>query len=1616
MQDCSISNVTIELQALLNQSGAYILKSSRYILCFLVLIFITFSSSLAFAQLELSPNLSDPDIKAELSAGSGSGASIIGDSIDLESGAFTLSTTDVSLQGNFDLPVAFSRSYALDGVDYHGQVLGSWNIDVPFITARVLEDGVTPHQDTSNTIDGWKNNRCTETVRQWFPAALTGDPLQNANDDVWGGARMFIPGQGGKLLLETVTGSNTAWGGTKPQKTTIDHWRVDCLGNLQNGPGEGFEATSPDGIKYTFNYWAPKEAGTLGVFERGETCNDSFCDLDSLERFRAFAIHANIYATEIRDVNNNWVRYDYDTIGQLRRIHSSDLREIVIEYDEGHIESVKVNAGTVKERVWTYDYSVDSLANRNLQKVTLPDGTFWEYGLPAQKPHQRGNGHANGSPVPTGTLSVTHPFGAQAKFDYTLTQNGKTNVSNEVDGWVGSIWPPGASEPIEVTSPFEQQASTWTKAITQKTIIVSPTETYVWNYWYEQDAGHRNGSGEPPLNDQKRRIITDPEGYETHLWYDRRHLSQTEYMMMKSEIYDGGTMVSRSTPTYLEAPSLGDSSVRMKFAPSRTSERLTTKTVTHQNGDTFTTEYDYNTNPNSPTYSFGRPVETRSWSNYSISDESRKRITQTTYEHNKDKWILGLPKTVRRNGRLVSTTDYTPLGQAHKRYDYSQTTPAGTYSYHSDGTLASMTDALGRTTEADDWHRGQPQTVTRPDGSTIKRSLDDNGWIMSQTDAKGRTTTYQRDVMGRLTRITPHTPSSGFKDRDTVISYNFNSTPIIQMITKGPRRDFVYYDSLLRPTLEGTYDFTTAELNWTRNEYDALGRQIFKSFPSPNAGNSDGTETDYDALGRVTQTRETVAPFATTRHEYLNFHRYKVTDPEGRSTTTYQYGWDGPDSGVPYLIRQHRGSDITTDTWIRRNVHGQIWRVDQNGTSGGFNVNQKQHFYYDAQQRLCRTRTPEGGDSVYAYNLANEMIAYAKGQSASGSCGAPSGNAKVNMTYDDLGRLKTTDFTDPATPDIWRDYDVNGNITKLYRGSGANAVNWDYRYDGYDRLIGEELVIAGAPEAFDIRYLYNGNGHMYRKYLPSGRGISYANDGLGRHSKLSWGGAIYADNASYHPSGALKTLSFGNGQAFTQALNRRLLPERLSVSKNGVDVQNLSYDYYADGRVKNKVDSVDSAYSAIHIYDGAGRLERANSAAWGAAAYRYDALGNLREKRFNKNGAIRTVTNNYNSRNRIISSIDTANIGYGFNYDSRGNIRTAGLLNFTYDMSDQPVAMNGRAPNTGTQVNANYLYDGNMKRVKSVVNGKTIYNVYDAAGRLVHVDEATDGKETDYLHGMGQTLARIKNGVFTYLHPDHLGSPQLGTGENGNVAFREAYSPYGEALLSPAANDNQSGFTGHIKDKSTGLNYMQARYYDPNIGRFLSIDPVTFLDTGKPEMFNRYSYAANDPINAFDPDGRQTVVIKDDGPNKIVVLPKNVYNKVNAKGSVPGKSSFNRSFKSKSQMERFATNIMEKAEAAGTVTHEGDATVYDAKPHGDGIIGKIMDKVSDVGTDGEKYGRVVTKTFEGSSPQNQAEAMQEIAQPSVAATGAALEAAGIGSNNETQIEVIATIHPVKEPK
>lgn len=107
--------------------------------------------------------------------------------------------------------------------------------------------------------------------------------------------------------------------------------------------------------------------------------------------------------------------------------------------------------------------------------------------------------------------------------------------------------------------------------------------------------------------------------------------------------------------------------------------------------------------------------------------------------------------------------------------------------------------------------------------------------------------------------------------------------------------------------------------------------------------------------------------------------------------------------------------------------------------------------------------------------------------------------------------------------------------------------------------------------------------------------------------------------------------------------------------------------------------------------------------------------------------------------------------------------------------------------------------------------------------------------------------------VVEYIHTDALGSIVAVTNAQGQVIERREYAPYGHQLT-PAVQ-NGPGYTGHVQDAATGLVYMQQRYYDPAIGRFLSVDPVGPLEDPL-KHFGRYHYVSNNPYKYIDPDGR----------------------------------------------------------------------------------------------------------------------------------------------------------------
>jgi len=119
-----------------------------------------------------------------------------------------------------------------------------------------------------------------------------------------------------------------------------------------------------------------------------------------------------------------------------------------------------------------------------------------------------------------------------------------------------------------------------------------------------------------------------------------------------------------------------------------------------------------------------------------------------------------------------------------------------------------------------------------------------------------------------------------------------------------------------------------------------------------------------------------------------------------------------------------------------------------------------------------------------------------------------------------------------------------------------------------------------------------------------------------------------------------------------------------------------------------------------------------------------------------------------------------------------------------------------------------------------------------------------------------------------YYHNDLAGTPLAATDASGNLLWRQGYKPYGERLDPKAPAEQQPWFTGKAHVEAAGLSYFGARWYDPQLGRFMGVDPRGF-DEANVHSFNRYAYANNNPYRFVDPDGREgieTLYMSDHAP------------------------------------------------------------------------------------------------------------------------------------------------------
>jgi len=177
-----------------------------------------------------------------------------------------------------------------------------------------------------------------------------------------------------------------------------------------------------------------------------------------------------------------------------------------------------------------------------------------------------------------------------------------------------------------------------------------------------------------------------------------------------------------------------------------------------------------------------------------------------------------------------------------------------------------------------------------------------------------------------------------------------------------------------------------------------------------------------------------------------------------------------------------------------------------------------------------------------------------------------------------------------------------------------------------------------------------------------------------------------------------------------------------------------------------------------------------------------------------------------------------------------------------------------QAPPTVT----NYTYDPSGQRI-TVSNGTTT-TVYPT--KNYNTDGTAEGT-TKHIFANGTDAATIQgtgaDAKVYYNHTDTLNSSSVITDSTGAVAETIDYFPFGAVRIDQKTGtfNEQRKYIGQEYDTDTGLNYLNARYYNATTGRFISQDPMFWgkLDLSNPQNFNSYSYARNNPIVGSDPSG-----------------------------------------------------------------------------------------------------------------------------------------------------------------
>lgn len=681
-------------------------------------------------------------------------------------------------------------------------------------------------------------------------------------------------------------------------------------------------------------------------------------------------------------------------------------------------------------------------------------------------------------------------------------------------------------------------------------------------------------------------------------------------------------------------------------------------------------------------------------------------------------------------------------------------------------------------------------------------TYDNKNRLSQIINHKNQTTTYEYDDMGNIIKSTHPNNIIETKTIAWTKSIPQATYSITQTSTIAPT-SVTYYNSFNKKVRIGVTQFNGSMI-YKDTYYDRNCMLQKESLPFTGTSASLWNTYTYDEFDRPIKIH-----YASGKEDLFSY--------SGLSTTEIKSG-----------IQTTRTADATGKLIKVSNDSGTIsYSYLSNGNPDTIRVSNSifTAFDYDAYGRKTSITDPSTGTITYEYDIYGNK---SKETDARG--------LSINTSFDKFGRILKR--ITPETTYTYK-YDSEQRLASI---TGTNGTSNTYTYDLYDNILTEKEV------GMDNKWLQ-------KKY-------SYSNGLLSGITYLSQTETIASENYIY-ANKHLKTVKLGNTTIWDlQAIDVFGHPTKIIT---GNITRNYFFDSYGfpTGRTANST-------SGTTILDSSYSFEPTN----GNLKFRNDKTRNLVENftydNMNRLTGYNKATVSYNNLGNIISKSDAGRLDYD-GYKTKTLTPVSALYStlskqqdITYTSFMRPKSI------TENDYQATFQYNANNQRIKmEIKKGKINYLTRHYLGDIYEIDNKNGViEEKLYLGGNFYNAYAVyikKNNIWqlNYIYRDYLGSITHITDNKGALLAEYSYDAWGRlrnpanmSVYTPGTEPElklSRGYTGHEHLTSFNLVNMNARLYDPLIGRFLSADPYIQLDNL--QGFNRYTYGMNNPLCYVDESG-----------------------------------------------------------------------------------------------------------------------------------------------------------------